>query len=124
MAAAQISAKLKLLAAATPDVSAECLSDEEVLAFASGTLSSSRHAEVHVHFDQCEICQRLLSEAAHALATAVTAPFPEGDELSWHTTFQPGTLVGHRYLIRISSRAAAWVKSTKPSTVNCRSGLR
>ena len=78
----------------------ECLSDDEVLAFASGALNSSRHAEAHFHLDQCELCQRLLSEAAHALATARTVPFVEDDELSWHTTFQSGTLVGHRYLIR------------------------
>ncbi|MEI9947817.1 MAG: serine/threonine-protein kinase [Pseudomonadota bacterium] len=98
MAAPEISAKLDALPPTTE--SAECLSDEEVLAFASGTLKSSRLFEAHFHFDQCEVCQRLLSEAAHALATAETTPFQESDELSWHTTFQPGTLVGHRYLIR------------------------
>jgi len=80
--------------------SSECLSDEDVLAFADGTFDSSRYLEAHAHLDQCEVCQRLLSEAAHALATAVTLPVPETDELSWHTTFQPGTLVGRRYLIR------------------------
>ncbi|HEY0468985.1 MAG TPA: serine/threonine-protein kinase, partial [Polyangiaceae bacterium] len=101
MAAPEISAKLDAPSSAEQAAtSTQCLSDEEVLAFASGTLESSRHAEAHVHFDRCEVCQRLLSEAAHALATAVTSPFVEGDELSWHTTFQPGTLVGQRYLIR------------------------
>jgi len=78
----------------------ECLSDEELLAFANGTLRSSRQAEAHFHFDRCEVCQRLLSEAAHALAMAVTVPLPESAELSWHTTFRTGTLVGQRYLIR------------------------
>jgi len=100
MAAANISAKLEALPSASEHASTECLSDEDMLAFASGTLESSRHAEAHFHFDQCEVCQRLLSEAAHALATAVTDPFLDADELSWHTTFQPGTLVGQRYLIR------------------------
>ena len=95
-----IPAKLDEVAPASDDLSAACLSDEEVLAFANGTLDPTRHLEAHFHFDQCEVCQRLLSEAAHALATAVTAPFLESDQLSWHTTFQPGTLVGHRYLIR------------------------
>src|SRR4051812_17475336 len=84
-----------------PEVaSGECLSDEDMLAFAGGTLDTARHLEAHAHLDRCEVCQRLLSEAAHALATAVTLPTLESDELSWHTTFQPGTLVGHRYLIR------------------------
>ncbi|MEI9936175.1 MAG: serine/threonine-protein kinase [Pseudomonadota bacterium] len=98
MAAPEISAKLEALP--TESAAAECLSDEDVLAFASGTLNSSGQVEAHLHFDQCEVCQRLLSEAAHALATAKTAPFLESEELSWHTTFQPGALVGQRYLIR------------------------
>jgi len=97
MAALEILAKLD---ASGDGAAAECLSDDEVLAFANGTLKSSRNLEAHLHFDQCEVCQRLLSEAAHALATAATAPFLESEGLSWHTTFQPGTLVGHRYLIR------------------------
>jgi len=100
MAASEISGKLDAPSTAASGESAECLSDEEVLAFASGTLESARHAEVHEHFDQCEVCQRLLSEAAHALAAGGTTPLLDTDELSWHTTFQPGTLVGHRYLIR------------------------
>src|SRR4051795_6539010 len=100
MAAPEISAKRDVLSSTSERAPAECLSDEDVLAFASGTLESPRHAEAHLHFDQCEVCQRLLSEAAHALATAVTDPLLEGEQLSWHTTFQPGTLVGHRYLIR------------------------
>jgi serine/threonine protein kinase len=95
-----LSAKLDALESAPEVASAECLSDEDMLAFAGGTLDSSRHLEAHTHLDQCEVCQRLLSEAAHALATAVTLPIVESDELSWNTTFQPGTLVGHRYLIR------------------------
>ncbi|HEY3253543.1 MAG TPA: serine/threonine-protein kinase, partial [Polyangiaceae bacterium] len=100
MAASEVSAKLDAPPQVLEGAAGECLSEEDVLAFASGTLKSSRHAEAHFHFDQCEVCQRLLSEAAHALATAVSAPLVESDAISWHTTFQPGTLVGHRYLIR------------------------
>jgi serine/threonine protein kinase len=100
MAAPLVSAKLDPLASGSDVASGECLSDEDLLAFAGGTLDSARELEAHSHLDQCEVCQRLLSEAAHALATAVTLPVAESDELSWHTTFQPGTLVGHRYLIR------------------------
>ncbi|HET7545790.1 MAG TPA: serine/threonine-protein kinase [Polyangiaceae bacterium] len=100
MGATETTHKLDASASAPELSSTECLSDEDVLAFANGTLDSSRKLAAHLHFDQCEICQRLLSEAAHALATAVTAPLSELQELSWHTTFQPGTLVGNRYLIR------------------------
>jgi serine/threonine protein kinase len=99
MAASPIATKLETRASAPERAPLECLSDEEVLAFASGTLDSTRHAEAHVHFDQCEVCQHLLSEAAHALGTGMTSPFLERERLGWHTTFQPGTLVGQRYLI-------------------------
>jgi hypothetical protein len=77
-----------------------CLSDEDVLAFAIGRWPEARLARAHEHLDQCETCQRLLSEAAHSLATAATTPRDDSDDLSWNTTFQPGTLVGQRYLIR------------------------
>jgi serine/threonine protein kinase len=99
MAAPEISDQVQAVASTSERAFADCLSDEEVLAFASGTLASARHLAAHYHLDQCEVCQRLLSEAAHALGPAATAPFNEGEELSWHTTFQLGTLVGQRYLI-------------------------
>jgi serine/threonine protein kinase len=88
------------LAHSTEADAVSCLSDEEILAFASGRLHSRRHSEAHLHFDECETCQRLLSEAAHALATAATAPLLGDEDVSWNTTFRPGTLVGRRYLIR------------------------
>ncbi|HWA75917.1 MAG TPA: protein kinase [Polyangiaceae bacterium] len=78
----------------------ECLSDDEVLAFALGRLDGKRLEPLHAHLDQCPTCQRLLSEAAHALGTAATAPHFETDSGDWNTMFQPGTLVGNRYLIR------------------------
>ena len=53
-----------------------------------------------MHLDHCETCQSLLNAAAHALATAATAPLQDGEEATWNTTFRPGTLVGWRYLIR------------------------
>jgi serine/threonine protein kinase len=77
-----------------------CLSDEDVLAFAVGRLESARLSQAHVHLDTCEICQRLLCEAAHSLATAATAPLSESEDGGWNTMFQPGALVGQRYLIR------------------------
>src|SRR5882724_5613508 len=79
---------------------AACLSEEDVLAFAVGRLPAGKLIEAHQHLDACEICQHLLSEAAHALATAATAPLRDGEDLGFNTTFQPGTLVGQRYLIR------------------------
>jgi serine/threonine protein kinase len=79
-----------------------CPSDEDLVAFALGRLSSVRLATVHDHLDICETCQHLLSEAAHVLGEAATAPHsehaPEG--VGWVTTFQPGAVVGKRYHIR------------------------
>jgi hypothetical protein len=77
-----------------------CLSDEDVIAFAVGKLNSARLSEAHLHLDRCEICQRLLSEAAHALATAPTAPLSTNEAIGWNTTFRRGAIVGQRYLIR------------------------
>lgn len=77
-----------------------CLSEEELLAFGVGRLPASRLAEAHLHLDQCETCQYLLNEAAHALATATTIPLSEGEDVGWNTMFRPGMLVGKRYLIR------------------------
>ena len=78
----------------------ECLSEEDVLAFAAGHLSLTRRRDAHQHFDRCELCQELLNEAVHALATAPTAGFVDGEEVVWSTTFRPGTVVGQRYVIR------------------------
>ncbi|MEO8905985.1 MAG: serine/threonine-protein kinase [Polyangiaceae bacterium] len=83
-----------------------CLSDEDIVAFALGRLPSQRLAATHAHLDECETCQHLLSEAAHVLGAAATAPdaydTDDTDDtgLSFITTFQPGALVGRRYRIR------------------------
>jgi eukaryotic-like serine/threonine-protein kinase len=77
-----------------------CLSDEEVLAFAIGRLPAARQAEAHVHLDQCDTCQHLLSEAAHALATAATLPLQDSERVILTTMFRPGMLVAQRYMIR------------------------
>lgn len=77
-----------------------CLSEEDVLAFAAGHLSATRRGDAHLHFDECEVCQALLSEAVHALATAPTAGFGSKAEPAWSTTFRSGTVVGQRYDVR------------------------
>jgi serine/threonine protein kinase len=85
---------------AVSNVLETCLSEEDVLAFAAGHLSLTRRRDAHLHFDRCELCQELLNEAVHALATAPPAGFGNGDELVWSTNFRPGTVVGQRYVIR------------------------
>jgi serine/threonine protein kinase len=82
-----------------------CPPDEELIAFALGKLEDARLAAFHGHLDVCATCQHVLAEAAHAFATAVTAPFSEDGD--FNTTFQPGALVADRYVIsRFIARGA------------------
>jgi len=79
--------------------STPCLTEEEVIAFSDGRLEASRISAVHLHLDLCDVCQLLLSEAAHSLATANTDPLFEQEGPAWNTTFQAGAVVGQRYTI-------------------------
>ena len=79
--------------------STPCLTEEEVVAFADGRLEASRISAAHLHLDLCDVCQLLLSEAAHSLATAITDPSFEREGPAWNTTFQAGAVVGQRYTI-------------------------
>lgn len=77
-----------------------CLSEDEVLAFAGGHLSSTRRSDLHLHLDECHDCQRLLTEAVQGLAMATTHGFGRAEHVAWNVTFSPGVLVGRRYVIR------------------------
>jgi serine/threonine protein kinase len=77
-----------------------CASDEELLAFALGKVAAARVQDLHAHLDGCGTCQRVLAEAAHALATAVTTPLSPTVSDEFNTTFQRGTLVARRYVIQ------------------------
>jgi serine/threonine protein kinase len=79
---------------------AGCPSVEDLMAFALGKLEPGPLLAVHVHLDACDVCQRVLTAAAHALATAVTVGQPTRSEVDWNTTFQRGAIVGGRYEIR------------------------
>ncbi len=76
-----------------------CLSEDEVLAFAAGQLSSEHRRSADSHLDRCDLCQQLLSEAMRALGTPTSSDVVTGDP-AWGTTFRRGTLVGQRYEIR------------------------
>jgi serine/threonine protein kinase len=75
----------------------ECLSNDEMLAFAQGRFSETELSRLHAHVDHCDICQRLLSEAVHAVTTEPTEP---GDDLDWNTLFLPNTMIAQRYRIQ------------------------
>jgi serine/threonine protein kinase len=96
-AAASMPDSLRIVAAAPVE---SCLSDEDIVAFAQGGLPSGRLPEIHAHLDACETCQRLLTEAVRALATAATAPETSRDGTRWNTTFQPGVVLAKRYRIK------------------------
>ncbi|RYZ10350.1 MAG: serine/threonine protein kinase [Myxococcales bacterium] len=76
-----------------------CLSEDEILAFAAGQLSSEHRRSTDAHLDRCELCQRLLSEAVRALAAPGSEDIATSDP-AWGTTFRRGTLVGKRYEVR------------------------
>lgn len=88
------------MSAALESPSLTCLTDEEVVEFALGRLTPARLAEAHVHLDECDVCQCLLSESARSLASATTLPSLDWQAGAWNTTFRAGSVVGGRYQIR------------------------
>src|SRR5512140_1031724 len=70
-----------------------CLSNDDILAFAQGRLSGGELAQLHAHVDYCATCQRLLSEAAHAVTAEPTQP---GEDIVWNALFMPNTMIAHR----------------------------
>ena len=70
------------------------------MAFALGKLPSQQLDAAHEHLDACAACQQVLTDAAHALGTAVTDGETFGKEAEHDTTFRRGALVGGRYEIR------------------------
>ncbi|MGC4069088.1 MAG: serine/threonine-protein kinase [Polyangiaceae bacterium] len=79
-----------------------CLGTDEILAFVQGQIPDEGLDQVHAHVDECEVCQCLLAEAAHALDSE---PISESTRTSWNTVFQPSTIVGKRYrILRLVAR--------------------
>lgn len=74
----------------------DCVSEEDLLAFVQGALGPAARAAIHQHLDHCETCQRLVSEAAHALEPS---PVSENLGSAWNVMFQPGAKVAQRYVI-------------------------
>ena len=76
--------------------SAECLTDEAVLALVEGRLQPAELDSVQSHLDQCTSCLELIHVAVHqrddASATLAT-------ERLWMTTFGAGQIIGKRYRI-------------------------
>lgn len=72
-----------------------CLDDDMVLAFVEGRLGAEELAACHRHFDDCEACQWLVAEAAHAIGAthdpAVSQPLG--------VSLRIGSLVGDRYRV-------------------------
>lgn len=76
------------------------MSEDELLAFASGELDDEQRRQAERHLDRCEECQALLNEAVRAMDVARTARLDDHGEVSWSTSFRPGAVVGQRYVIR------------------------
>jgi len=82
-----------------------------------GRLPAGKLIEAHQHLDACEDLPAITERgSARARDPPPTAPLDESEDLSWNTTFRPGTLVGQRYLIvQFIARAAAWARYMKRS---------
>jgi serine/threonine protein kinase len=79
-----------------------CLSEEEILSFVQGEVPSDKLDPLLAHMDECDECQCLVAEAAHAVDAE---PMSESVRPSWNTVFQHGTIVGKRYrVVRLIAR--------------------
>lgn len=79
-----------------------CLSDDDLLAFALGELPANMLDRVHLHLDQCDVCQILVAESARAVDAESCV---ESGRTSWNTVFQPNSLIGKRYrIVRLIGR--------------------
>jgi serine/threonine protein kinase len=78
------------------------LSEDEILSFVQGDVPDNKHERIHAHVDECDVCQRLVSEAAHAIDTE---PTTESERPSWNTVFQRNAVVAKRYrVLRLIAR--------------------
>jgi tRNA A-37 threonylcarbamoyl transferase component Bud32 len=71
-----------------------CLNENEVLAFVQGLWEGEQLEKLHAHLDGCDACQKMVTEAAHALSST---PDIEIDQDS--TIFQKTDVVAQRYLV-------------------------
>ncbi len=79
-----------------------CLGNDDILAFVQGQFEGDNLERVHVHVDACDICQRLVAEAAQALDAE---PISETARPSWNTVFQSNAMIGKRYrVLRLVAR--------------------
>ncbi len=79
-----------------------CLSDDDILVFVQGRTQGDGLDRVHTHLDVCDVCQRLVTEAAHALDDE---PMSESGRPSWNAVFQPHAMIAKRYrIVRLVAR--------------------
>lgn len=76
--------------------SGSCLSNDEILTFVQGQLAGNELSRLHSHVDACDVCQRLLVEAAHAVDAESMS---ESVRPSWNTVFQSNAVIGKRYRV-------------------------
>jgi eukaryotic-like serine/threonine-protein kinase len=82
------------LSVAESQQSAQCLSDDQVLAFSEGSLPPTAMDSVHAHLDWCPTCQELVNAAVHDWDHP-----PASGERLWMATFGARQMVAGRYRI-------------------------
>lgn len=79
-----------------------CLTEDDVLSYASGATSESWREQLHDHLDECENCRLLvqstIAEDAHEVGPA-PASVSEALVENVFTTFSPGKCIAERYRI-------------------------
>src|SRR6188508_2246323 len=73
----------------------QCLTDSDTVRILDNTLATSERGEIEAHLIECEVCTRLLAEAARDTFT---------DESAWLTRLRPSllapdTIVADRYRV-------------------------
>jgi sulfatase modifying factor 1 len=85
---------------------AECLSDDEVLAFAAGTVAAADEAAIRGHLYGCSACCALVAEAARGMHSNPSEPPPPAPpHPAWPLTLSAGEVLLGRYrVIRFVAR--------------------
>jgi Protein kinase domain len=76
--------------------SAQCLSEEQVLAFSEGSLPPAAMDSVNAHLDWCPTCQELVNAAVHDWDHP---PMSQPSDRIWMATFGPRQVIAGRYRI-------------------------
>ncbi len=83
-----------------PTSASDCLTEEQVLGFAEGKLTRASIAQIDSHLNDCQGCNLLVLEVLRQGAANAGSGIPHPRSRCW--TFEPGSRIAARYLVRRS----------------------